>query len=70
MLSKPVTATGETKSFSMMVDKGLEVFQHEKLKEAPGIANFSSKQAAANEAQVLSSGAVPIKIDSSVRKSA
>ncbi len=61
---------GGTKSFSMMVDKGLEVFQHEKLKEAPGIGNFSSKQAAANEAQVLSSGAVPIKIDSAVRKSA
>ena len=61
---------GGTKSFSIMIDKGLEVFQYEKLREAPGIANYSSKQAAANEAQVLAFTPESIKIESTIRKSA
>jgi hypothetical protein len=62
--------TGGAKSYSMIVDKGLEVFQFEKLKEAPGISFMSPISASTNETQVLNSHSKLIKIDRSFTKSA
>jgi hypothetical protein len=62
--------TGGAIPFSMIVDKGLEVFQFEKLKEAPGISFMSAISASTNEAQVLNSHSKLIKIDRLLNKSA
>lgn len=62
--------TGGTAPYSIILDKGLEIFQFEKLREAPGISNLNALAASTNEAQVLNSLSKVIKIDRFLKKSA
>ena len=62
--------TGGASPYSVIVDKGLEVFQYEKLREGPGISHLNSRTASTNEAQVLNSHMKMIKIERLNRKSA
>ena len=55
--------TGGSAPFSIILDKGLEVFQHEKLREGPGISPLHFMTASNNEAQVMNSHSRVIKIE-------
>ena len=62
--------TGGATPYSIIVDKGLEVFQFEKLREGPGISHMSPISASTNETQVLNSHSKLIRIERFDRKSA
>jgi hypothetical protein len=55
--------TGSATPYSIIVDKGLEVFQYERLREGPGISQMSPITASTNEAQILNSHSKLIKIE-------
>lgn len=62
--------TGSATPYSIIVDKGLEVFQFERLREGPGISQMSPITASTNEAQILNSHSKLIRIERSNKKSA
>jgi hypothetical protein len=62
--------TGGATPYSMIVDKGLEVFQFERLREGPGISYMSPVSASTNESQVLNSHSKLIRIERFAKKSA
>jgi hypothetical protein len=62
--------TGGVTPYSIILDKGLEIFQFENLREAPGISEYNSVAALSNESQVLNSHSSFVKIDRSNKKSA
>lgn len=62
--------TGGVTPYSVILDKGLEIFQFENLKEAPGISEYSSVAALSNESQVFNSHSIFIKIDRLRKKTA
>ena len=55
--------TGSATPYSIIIDKGLEVFQFEQLREGPGISIMSHITASTNETQVLNSFSKLIRIE-------